>query len=161
MIKFFKGGQRSQSRSHIKNLWFRRKGLVIKYTHAKYKSPISWNKKIWPMLKFLKVIKRSWSRSHIQNRWFYWKGLVIRYTHAKYENPISYNKKKVMVMVTSLKFMVTSGQGSHMSNMKECSLRAKKSWPMLKFFKDRRTDRQTIGQADRVITIGHPPSDGT
>ena len=31
---------------------------------------------------------------------------------------------------------------------------------MLKCFNDRRTDRQTNGQTDRVITIGHPPSDG-
>ena len=42
-----------------------------------------------------------------------------------------------------------------MPNMKDFSVRVKKLWPMLKFF-DRRTDRQT----DRVITIGHPPSDG-
>ena len=30
---FSRVGQRSRSRSHVKNLWFRRKGLVIRYTH--------------------------------------------------------------------------------------------------------------------------------
>ena len=37
MLKFFsKVGQRSRLRLQVQNLWFRRKGLVIKYTYAKY-----------------------------------------------------------------------------------------------------------------------------
>ena len=43
-----------------------------------------------------------------------------------------------------------------MQNMKDLSLRVNKLWTMLSFL----TDRQTEGQTDRVITIGHPPSGG-
>ena len=48
---FSKVGQRSRSRSHFQNLLFRRKGLVIKYTHAKYESHISYNKKVMANVK--------------------------------------------------------------------------------------------------------------
>ena len=41
---FSKVGQRSRSRSQVQNLMFRRKGLVIRYTHAKYERHISYNK---------------------------------------------------------------------------------------------------------------------
>ena len=41
MIKFSKVGQRSQSRSHVQNSWYCRKGLVIRKRHAKYESAIS------------------------------------------------------------------------------------------------------------------------
>ena len=51
MLKFSKVGQRSRSRSHDQNLWFCRKGLVIRYTHAKYESPISYNKKVMANVK--------------------------------------------------------------------------------------------------------------
>ena len=46
-----------------------------------------------------------------------------------------------------------------MPNMKALSLTMKKLYSMLKFA-DGQTDRQTDGQTDRVITIGHPPSGG-
>ena len=48
MLKFFsKVGQRSRSkRSHVQNLWYRWKGLVIRITHAKYERPISKGKKV-------------------------------------------------------------------------------------------------------------------
>ena len=32
-------GQRSRSRSHAQNLWYHRKSVVIRNTHAKYESP--------------------------------------------------------------------------------------------------------------------------
>ena len=52
MLKFFsKVGHRSLSRSHVQNLWLHRKGLVIRYTHAKYESPISYNKKVMANVK--------------------------------------------------------------------------------------------------------------
>ena len=42
--------------TYVQNLWFRRKGLVIRYTHAKYESPISYNKKVMANVKvFSKV----------------------------------------------------------------------------------------------------------
>ena len=42
MLKFFsKLGQRSRSRSHVQNLWYCLKGLVIRNTHAKYERPTS------------------------------------------------------------------------------------------------------------------------
>ena len=44
-------GERSRSRSHVPNLWFCWKGLVIRYTHAKYESPISHNKKVMANVK--------------------------------------------------------------------------------------------------------------
>ena len=46
MLKFSKVGQRSRSRSHVQNLCFRRKGLVIRITNTKYESPISYDKKV-------------------------------------------------------------------------------------------------------------------
>ena len=39
-------GQRSRSRLCAQNLWYHRKGLVIRKTHAKYESPLSLGKKI-------------------------------------------------------------------------------------------------------------------
>ena len=94
---FSKVGQRSRWRSHVQNLWFRLKGLVIKYTHAKYESRISYNKKVMANVKvFSKVGQRSRSRSQVQNLWNRWKGLVIRITHAKYER---LKGKKVMANV--------------------------------------------------------------
>ena len=76
------------------------KDLVIRYTHAKYESPISYNKKVMANVKvfFFKVGQRSWSRSQVQNIWYRWKGLVIRITHAKYERLI-FKGKKVMANV--------------------------------------------------------------
>ena len=47
---FSKEGKRSRSRSHVQKLWYHRKGLVIRKTHAK--SPISYGKKLYIMLKF-------------------------------------------------------------------------------------------------------------
>ena len=78
----------------FKNLRFCRKGLVIRYTHAKYESPISYNEKVMVNVEvFSKVGKRSRSRSQVKNLWYRWKGLVIRITHAKYERLISKSKK--------------------------------------------------------------------
>ena len=52
MFKVFsKVGQRSWSRSKVQNLWYRRKGLIIRITHAKYERLIALGKKLWPMLK--------------------------------------------------------------------------------------------------------------
>ena len=48
---FSKVGQRSRSRSHVQNLWYRQKGLVIRNTHAKYESPISYSKKVMANVK--------------------------------------------------------------------------------------------------------------
>ena len=80
--------------SHVQNLWFRRIGLVIRYTHAKYESPICYNKNVKAYVKvFSKVGQRSRSRSQVQNLWYCWKGLVIRITHATYERLISKGKK--------------------------------------------------------------------
>ena len=44
MLKFFKSRSKvtdSWSRSHVQNLWYRWKGLVIRNKHAKYERPIS------------------------------------------------------------------------------------------------------------------------
>ena len=43
-LGFSKVGQRSRSRSYVQNLWYCRKGLVIRNTNAKYGSPISYGK---------------------------------------------------------------------------------------------------------------------
>ena len=43
---FPKVGQRSRSRSHVQNLWYRWKGLVTRNTHAKYESPICYGEKV-------------------------------------------------------------------------------------------------------------------
>ena len=52
MLKFFsKVGQRSRSRSHVQNLWYHWKGLVIRITHAKYERPISKGKKVMANVK--------------------------------------------------------------------------------------------------------------
>ena len=102
-------GQRSRSRSRNQNLWYHWKGLVIRYTHAKYESPISKGKKviskqkIWHT-KFSKCRSRSRSRSSAQNLWCHRKGLVIRNTRAKYESPIPQGKKNIS------KLSVTNGQ---------------------------------------------------
>ena len=74
---------------------------------------------------------------------------------------LSFTIKKVMVKVKG--FFSIVGQRSQvqnlwyhwMQNMKDLSVRVKKLWLMLKFF-DGQTERQTDGQTDRVITIGHP-----
>ena len=42
----FQSRSKVTSRSQFKNMWFRQKGLVIRYTHAKYESPIYYDKKI-------------------------------------------------------------------------------------------------------------------
>ena len=80
-------------------LWYHKKGLVIRNTHAKYESPISKGKKVIGKQKvwqsFLNVGKRSRSRSHAQNLCFHRKGLIIRNPHAKYESPISKGKKVI------------------------------------------------------------------
>ena len=39
-------GQRSRSRSRAQNLWYRRKGVVIRNTYAKYESPTFEGKKV-------------------------------------------------------------------------------------------------------------------
>ena len=98
----------SQSSSHGQNSWFHHKGLVIRYTHAKYENPISDNKKVIANVKvFSKVGQRSRSRSQVQNLWYRWKGLVIRITHAKYERLIAKGKK---VMANVKVFWQTGGQ---------------------------------------------------
>ena len=51
MTKFLEVDQRSRSRLHVQNLLYRRKGLVIMNTHAKYESPISKDKKVMTNLK--------------------------------------------------------------------------------------------------------------
>ena len=54
MIKFFSKllvGQRPGSRSHVQNLWYRKKGLVKRNTHSKYESPISLDKKVMANVK--------------------------------------------------------------------------------------------------------------
>ena len=109
--------------SNVQNVWFRRIGLVIRYTHAKYESPICYNKNVMAYVKvFSKVGQRSRSMSQVQNLWYCWKGLVIRITHAKYERLIS-KGKKVMANVK-----VFDGQTDRQT--------------------DGRTDRQTDGQSD-------------
>ena len=45
-VFFPKIGQRSRSRSHVQNLWYHRKGRVIRNTHIKYENPISYGKKV-------------------------------------------------------------------------------------------------------------------
>ena len=39
-------GQRSRSRSRAQNLWYHRKGVVIRNKNAKYESPTSKGKKV-------------------------------------------------------------------------------------------------------------------
>ena len=52
MLKFFKSRSKVTVKvTHVQNLWFRREGLVIRYTHAKYESPISYNKKVMANVK--------------------------------------------------------------------------------------------------------------
>ena len=48
---FSKVGQRSRSRSHGQNSWYRWKGLVIRITHAKYERPILKGKKVMANVK--------------------------------------------------------------------------------------------------------------
>ena len=48
---FLKVGQRSQSRSQVQNLWYRWKGLVIRFTHVKYERLISKGKKVMANVK--------------------------------------------------------------------------------------------------------------
>ena len=44
-------GHPPRSRLHVQNLWYRLKGLVIRITHAKYESPISYNKEVMANVK--------------------------------------------------------------------------------------------------------------
>ena len=84
MLKFFKSRSKVTARSHVQNLWFRWKGLVIRYTHAKYESPISYNKEVMVNVKvFSKVGQRSWSRSQDKNFWHDQEGLITRNVHVK------------------------------------------------------------------------------
>ena len=71
------------------NLWYHRKGLVIRNTFAKYEIPISYGKKVkqtkmYVELKFSANIgQMSPSRSRAQKLWYHRKCLVIRNTHEK------------------------------------------------------------------------------
>ena len=51
MLKFFKSRSKVTVKVTCSNLWLRRKGLVISYTHAKYDSPISYKKKVMANVK--------------------------------------------------------------------------------------------------------------
>ena len=48
---FLEIDKRSRLRSHVQNLLYHRKGLVIMNTHAKYESSISKDKKVMTNLK--------------------------------------------------------------------------------------------------------------
>ena len=55
-LEFFSNvGQRSRSRSCDQNLWYHRKGLVIKNTPAQYKSPMSNGKKVMCRVKVFQM----------------------------------------------------------------------------------------------------------
>ena len=92
-------GQRSQSKSRAQNLWYHRKGVVIRNTNAKYERPTSEGKKSYKQTKSVtedpNVGQRSRSRSRAKNLWYHRKGVVIRNTHAKYESPTSDGKKVI------------------------------------------------------------------
>ena len=54
MLEFLKSRSKvtvKVTRKNVQNLWFRRKGLVIRYTHAKYESLISLIKKVMANVK--------------------------------------------------------------------------------------------------------------
>ena len=46
MLKFLKSRSKFTVRSHVQNLWYHQKGLVMRNTRAKYESPISYGKKV-------------------------------------------------------------------------------------------------------------------
>ena len=93
MLKFLKSRSKVKIKvTNVQYLWFRRKGLVIRYKHAKYESRISMIKVMANVKVFSKEGQRSRSRSQVQNLWYCWKGLDIRTTHAKYERLISKSK---------------------------------------------------------------------
>ena len=56
MLKFFKSRLKPRSRTHFENLWYYRKGLVIRNIHAKYECPISYDKKV---IHYFKVCRRT------------------------------------------------------------------------------------------------------
>ena len=52
-LKFSKTGQMSQSRSFDQNLWYHKKGPVIKNTHPKYENHMSYGKEVKGRVKVL------------------------------------------------------------------------------------------------------------
>ena len=50
--------------SHVQNLWFRRIGLVIRYTHAKYESPICYNKNVMAYVKVFSKVGQGHGQGH-------------------------------------------------------------------------------------------------
>ena len=60
---FSKVGQRSRSRSHVHNSWYRWNGLVIRNTHAKYERPISKGKKVIANVKVFLTDRRTEGRT--------------------------------------------------------------------------------------------------
>ena len=157
MLKFFKVGQRSRSRSHVQNLWLCQKGLVIRYTHAKYESLISYNKKVMANVKVF--FSKVGQRSQAQNLWYRWKGLVIRITQAKYER-LNTKGKKVMANVKVFdgrtdRAITIRHLPTHTPNMNE-SLRIKKLWPMLKFLKSRSKVTVKVTHSKFMVPLERP-----
>ena len=65
MLKFLKSRSKVKIKvTNVQYLWFRRKGLVIRYKHAKYESRISYDKKLWPMLKFFQKKVKGHGQGH-------------------------------------------------------------------------------------------------
>ena len=54
MFKFFKSRSKVTVKVTSSKFMFRWKGLVIRYSHAKYEKSYLLQKKLWPMLKFVK-----------------------------------------------------------------------------------------------------------
>ena len=93
--------QRWRSRSRAKNLWYHRKGVVIRNTHAKYEKYEKVIRKIWKNYKQTKVWQRKFSqcRSKVMVKvtcyFTIGKGVFMRNTHAKYKSPTSEGKKVI------------------------------------------------------------------
>ena len=121
----------SKCRSKVTvNLLYRQKGLVIRNTHAKYESPISWcnqscqktTSHAWwqPSLhssqgkSFSKLDQASRSKSQGQKLQYHVKGLDTRNTCVQYESPISCDKG----VRPRLKFFAKEGQTSRSRGQK-------------------------------------------
>ena len=94
MLKFFKSRPKVTVKVTCSKFKFGRKGLVIRYTHATYESPICYNKKVMANVNvFFKSRSKVTLKVTCSKFMVPLEGLVIRITHAKYERPISKGKK--------------------------------------------------------------------
>ena len=87
-LSFPNASRRSWSMSRAQNLWYHRKGLVIRHTHAKYESPISKGNRVISKQKVWQTggqtdgrtdgRRANWSLSGVLLRWIkcYWPNMA-------------------------------------------------------------------------------------